>query len=118
MTEKCIDCGKRIDARTRAAGGEHCFDCSTGAPKKEPLEFRGRNGWARFESAYVMGLVGNHDPIAIEMYSRRRGELPPIVISGERAEVRALLQGLIDQIDGQVPREVSEKAEALRGTQA
>lgn len=64
-----------------------------------PIEFRGRNGWARFESAYVQGLIGNGDPIAIEMYSRRRGEYPPIVISGEREKVRALLQGLIDQID-------------------
>jgi len=82
-----------------------------------PIEFRGRNGWARFESAYVQGLIGNGDPIAIEMYSRRRGEYPPIVISGEREKVRALLQGLIDQIDQQTPGEVTAKADALRSAQ-
>jgi hypothetical protein len=91
----------------------------TKVPEKLPIEFRGRNGWARFESAHVWGLIGNgNDPIAIEMYSRRRGEFPPIVISGERTDVRALLQELIDQIDAQTPGAVTEKAATLRGAQA
>lgn len=87
---------------------------ATQIPEKLPIEFRGRNGWARFESAHVHGLIGNGDPIAIEMYSRRRGEYPPIVIAGEREEVRALLQGLIDQIDQQTPGELNAKAAEYR----
>lgn len=101
MTELCSLCAKKLDARTKAAGGEVCFDCSTGIhnPQKEPLQFRGRNGWVRYDSHRVAGLIGVGDPVVVELFSRRLGEFPPFVLLGERAEVRALLQQVIAEID-------------------
>lgn len=100
MTELCSLCAKKLDARTKAAGGEVCFDCVTSVTK-EPLQFRGRNGWVRYDSHRVVGLIGagTNDTIVVELFSRRLGEFPPFVLLGERAEVRALLQQVIAEID-------------------
>lgn len=69
--------------------------------QKEPLQFRGRNGWVRYDRHRVCGLIGAHDPITVEMYSRRLGEFPPFVLLGEREEVRALLLQVVAEIDQQ-----------------
>lgn len=114
MTETCSLCAKKLDARTKTAGGEVCFDCVTGVPK-EPLQFRGRNGWVRYDSHRVAGLIGVGDPIVVELFSRRLGEFPPFVLLGERAEVRALLQQVIAEIDAgeaTLPPHAAQKATA------
>ena len=116
MTELCSLCSKKLDARTKAAGGEVCFDCVTGVPK-EPLQFRGRNGWVRYDRHRVVGLIGagTNDTIVVELFSRRRGEFPPFVLLGERAEVRALLQQVIAEIDAgeaTLPPHVAQEATA------
>ena len=114
MTELCSLCSKKLDARTKAAGGEVCFDCVTGVPK-EPLQFRGRNGWVRYDSHRVAGLIGVGDPVVVELFSRRLGEFPPFVLLGERAEVRALLQQVIAEIDAgeaTLPPHAAQKATA------
>lgn len=116
MTETCSLCAKKLDARTKTAGGEVCFDCVTGVPK-EPLQFRGRNGWVRYDSHRVVGLIGagTNDTIVVELFSRRRGEYPPFVLLGERAEVRALLQQVIAEIDAgeaTLPPHAAQKATA------
>jgi len=75
---------------------------STAQVQKEPLQFRGRNGWVRYDSHRVCGLIGaGNDPIVVELFSRRLGEYPPFVLLGEREEVRALLLQVVAEIDAQ-----------------
>lgn len=76
------------------------MDATTAQVQKEPLQFRGRNGWVRYDRYRVVGLIGaGNDPIVVELFSRRLGEYPPFVLLGEREEVRALLQQVIADID-------------------
>jgi len=88
---------------------------STEQAPKEPLQFRGRNGWVRYNSHRVIGLIGVGDPISVELFSTRLGEFPPFVLLGERAEVRALLQQVIAEIDAgeaTLPPHVAQEATA------
>jgi len=88
---------------------------STEQAAKEPLQFQGRNGWVRYDRHRVIGLIGVGDPVVVELFSRRLGEYPPFVLLGERAEVRALLQQVIAEIDAgeaTLPPYVAQEATA------
>lgn len=86
----------------------------------EPITFRGRNGWATLAHQHVSKYGTT---TCVSLYSRRYGDMPPVVIQGDTAKVRALLATLIEQIDSaedaltraaELQRRDAEEAETLR----
>lgn len=62
----------------------------------EPITFRGRNGWATLAYHTVTEYAGT---VSIALYSKRFGSMPPVMLQGDKQNVRALLVGLIEKID-------------------
>lgn len=87
--------------------------------QKEPLLMRGRNGWFRFASFRVLTTFGPGDPISVELFSRRFGGMPPVILTGEREDVRALLTSLIEAVD-RTPSKAAQlgKLQELRSAQS
>jgi hypothetical protein len=63
------------------------------------MEIRGRNGWFKYDSWDVIVLTGSGE-VHINLYSKRTGGTPPVMICGTRAEVETLLQTLLDKVKG------------------
>jgi len=61
------------------------------------IECRGRNGWFRYFSSDVWAVESS---VHINLFSKRRGEFPPIHIEGPKAEILALLEELRTKVAG------------------
>lgn len=61
------------------------------------IQCRGRNGW--FDLKDINISIGFHkDCLSINFYSKQIGKYPPIVIEGERKDIRKLITQLFTKI--------------------
>jgi hypothetical protein len=63
--------------------------------EKESVNGRGRNGHFEVDSLDVWSF---HDELFVDIYSKRRGQYPPIRIYGDAVAVKALIQRMAEAV--------------------
>lgn len=68
---------------------------------KNQIEARGRNGWFKAASVDVFMLStgdGDLEKITVSIYSRQKGEFPPIYLSGPREVLAVAFSKVLEGI--------------------
>jgi hypothetical protein len=71
------------------------------ATNRSEIEARGRNGWFRAASIDVLmigGLLEDPPKVCISVYSRQKGEFPPIYFKGPREAMVQTFFNLLEVI--------------------
>ncbi len=65
------------------------------------MEARGRNGWFKASQCLIRitrNLEDTEAEARISFYSRQRGEMPPIMLTGTRQEMEIMVTGILQAL--------------------
>lgn len=65
------------------------------------IKGRGRNGWFNVSEVSVNRPSTEESYASVSIYSKQRGEMPPILLDGSRAEITQLFQNILAALKGE-----------------
>ncbi len=80
------------------------------------MRARGRNGWFKPASCLIRttrNVEDNETETTISFYSRRKGNMPPIMLIGTRQESESMLVKILHALDSHMPNECEVMGEAV-----
>lgn len=70
-------------------------------PKGAQIQGRGRNGWFQVADVNVHHFTTDGSSCAVNFYSKQHGNMPPMVVDGNKAEITQLFQNILAALKGE-----------------